>query len=81
MRYLINLPLIIAFASFAEVFDTTILSHTPRGGDAALGAAYAIFFGTFLTWIMLAFGLWRHRRLSLASGTRLRRPHGRTDRL
>ena len=52
MRYLINLPLIIAFASFAEVFDTTILSHTPRGGDAALGAAYAIFFGTFLTWIM-----------------------------
>jgi hypothetical protein len=55
MRYLINLPLVIAFASLVEVFDTTLLSRTPRGGDAALGAAYAIFFGTFLTWIMLAF--------------------------
>ena len=55
MRYLINLPLVIALASLAEVFDTAILSRTPRGGDAALGAAYAIFFGTFLTWIMLAF--------------------------
>jgi hypothetical protein len=53
MRYLLNLPLVIALAALAMVFDTAVLSRSPGGGDAALGAAYAELFGTFLVWFML----------------------------
>jgi hypothetical protein len=53
MRYLLNLPLLIAMLCLFMVFDTAVLSRTSGGPDAALGAAYAILFGTFMTWLML----------------------------
>ena len=54
MRYLLNVPLAIALASLASVFNDVVVSAVPHAGDAAIGTAYAILFGTMLGWLMLA---------------------------
>ena len=53
MRYLLNLPLFIAFLSTARAFIVAAAS-VHRGGDAGLGAAYEIAFETVIGWLMLA---------------------------
>lgn len=57
MRYLVNLPLFIAFISLARVFDVMVLSNAPEGGDNAIGTAYEVVLETGLGWIMLGVAL------------------------
>jgi hypothetical protein len=49
MRYLLNLPLLIAFVTIARVFDLAVLSR--EGGEEA---SYELVFETGITWLMLA---------------------------
>src|SRR5690242_6957251 len=53
MRYWLNVPLAILAVSLATVFNDVVISAVPHAGDAAVGAAYATFFGTMLGWLML----------------------------
>lgn len=53
MRYWLNIPLAIAAISLATVFNDVVVSAVPHAGDAAIGAAYATFFGLILGWLML----------------------------
>jgi hypothetical protein len=54
MRYLVNLPLIGAFLLGWMIIHLTMLSTPARGGDAALGAAFALAFGSIFHGILLA---------------------------
>lgn len=54
MRYLVNLPLVAAFLLGWMIIHLTILTTPPRGGDAALGAAFALAFGSIFHGILLA---------------------------
>jgi hypothetical protein len=53
MRYLLNLPLFIAFLAIARAF-TVASSGLTGGGDASIGAGYEMLFETVITWLMLA---------------------------
>jgi hypothetical protein len=53
MRYLLNLPLLGALLCGGLVAHLTLLA-TPRGGDAGLGAAFALTFGGIFFWILVA---------------------------
>jgi hypothetical protein len=54
MRYLVNLPVAGALLCGWMMVNLTILTTQPRGGDAGLGAAFAIVGTTFFFWILLA---------------------------
>ncbi len=54
MRYLLNLPLVISLICLISLVNDVVLSRVPGGGDAALGAAYAIAFETLLVWLCLS---------------------------
>ena len=54
MRYLLNLPLVISLICLISLVNDAVLSRVPGGGDAALGAAYAIAFETLLVWLCLS---------------------------
>jgi hypothetical protein len=58
MRYLVNLPLAGAFFCAWMILYLTVLTNPPRGGDAAVGAAFAMvgssaFFGIFLLVVVI----------------------------
>lgn len=53
MRYLVNLPLLAALPCGWIMIQLTILTTPARGGDAGLGVAYAIGFGSIFFWIMV----------------------------
>lgn len=54
MRYLVNLPLIGAFLLGWMIIHVTMLSTPARGGDAALGTAFALAFGSMIHGVLLA---------------------------
>jgi hypothetical protein len=54
MRYLVNLPLLAALLCGSMVIHLTILSTPPRGSDAAMGAGFAMVFGSILFWVLIA---------------------------
>lgn len=54
MRYLINLPLLGALLLGFMIVHLTMLTTPARGGDAALGAAFALAFGSIVHAILLA---------------------------
>ncbi len=54
MRYLVNLPLAGALLCGWSMVYLTILTNQPRGGDAGLGAAFAIVGSSIFFWILLA---------------------------
>jgi len=53
MRYLVNVPLLAALLCGWMMIQLTVLTTPPRGGDAGLGAAYAIFFSSILFWVLV----------------------------
>lgn len=53
MRYLLNLPLLGALLCGGLVAHLTLF-ETPRGGDAGLGAAFALTFGGIFFWVLVA---------------------------
>src|SRR5690242_17607572 len=54
MRYLVNLPLIPAFLLCWMIIHLTMLATPARGGDAALGTAFALAFGSMIHAALLA---------------------------
>ena len=53
MRYVVNLPLVIALLAIVRMFIVAV-SGSPGGGDASIGAAYEMLFETVIAWLMLA---------------------------
>src|ERR1700754_824345 len=54
MRYLVNLPLVAAFLCGWMLLYLTVLTNPPRGGDAGLGASFAIVGSGVFMWGLLA---------------------------
>ncbi len=57
MRYLLNLPILVAAFCAGLFLYLAVLSDKPTGGDAQMGAALAIIFAAFLYTVALAVAL------------------------
>ena len=57
MRYLLNLPILVAAFGAGLFLYLAVLSDKPTGGDAQMGAAFAIVFAAFLYTVGLAVAL------------------------
>lgn len=57
MRYLLNLPILVAAFGAGLFLYLAVLSERPSGGDAQMGAALAIVFAAFLYTVALAVAL------------------------
>jgi hypothetical protein len=57
MRYLLNLPLVIAALSAGAIIYWGVLAELPHGNDAKMGVGIGVNFGALVYWLALAFVL------------------------